>query len=226
MADADRSGKFLTSARTPVRVDSILVRSRFAQLLLLHAVSSPRSREPDACEVPRHRCRMSGACVGIGGEIVNRNKAKAVKAYRLELIRTKIAEPAPTVCSAADVARRYAHLEKYDREHLVRLDLDNQNRLIGEETVSIGTADASLVSVREVFKGALLNGAVRIIVLHQHPGGNPEPSAEDRVVEKKLVDAGEILGVPVMDFLIIGENGRFWCRQDGDDSAATAKDRR
>ena len=136
-----------------------------------------------------------------------------VRAYRLEVIRTKIAEPEAPLDSPRKVAQRYAYLEKYDREHLIRLDLDNQNRLIGEETVAIGTADASLLSPRELFKGALLNGAIRIIILHHHPSGNPEPSSEDRVVEEKLVEAGEILGVPVMDFLIIGEDGKYWSRQ-------------
>jgi len=140
---------------------------------------------------------------------------KIVKTYRLELIKTKIAEPAPTVTSSEEAAKRYRYLEKYDREHLIRLDLDNRNRIIGEETVSIGTADAAIVSPRELFKGALLNNAVRIIMIHNHPSGSAEPSSEDEKIETALQKAGELLAIPVLDFLIIGENGWYWSSADG-----------
>ena len=103
--------------------------------------------------------------------------------------------------------KRYAYLRRYDRERLIRVDLDGQNRVISEEVVSIGTADAALISPREVFRGALLSGASRIILVHNHPSGNPEPSPEDLFVKEKLERAGEILAVPVMDFVVVGEGG-------------------
>lgn len=136
-------------------------------------------------------------------------EGEIVRAYRLEVVRTRIAEPGPAVNSPDVVAKRYAHLERFDRERLIRLDLDNQNRLIGEETVSIGTADAAIMSPREVFRGALLSGATRIIVLHNHPGGDPAPSKEDHVVAEKLRQAGGLLDIPMLDFVIIGENGQY-----------------
>jgi DNA repair protein RadC len=135
---------------------------------------------------------------------------KMKNAYRLEVVRTRIAEPGERMNSPAEVGRHYAHLQKYDREHLIRLDLDNRNRVIGEETVSIGTGEAALISPREVFRGALLSGAAHIIILHNHPSGDPAPSREDRAVEEKLREAGELLAIPVIDFVIIGENGRYW----------------
>jgi len=135
---------------------------------------------------------------------------KTKQVYRLEVVRTKIAEPEAPVSSPGEVAKRYAHLERYDRERLIRVDLDNRNRMIGEEIVSIGVADGAMVSPREVFRGALLNSASRIIVLHNHPSGDPTPSNEDRVVMKALVEAGKLLAVPLMDFVIIGEGGRYW----------------
>ena len=134
---------------------------------------------------------------------------RTTNAYRLEVIRTKTAEPSTPLTSPSVVAERYAHLERYDRERLIRLDLDNQHRVIGEEVVSIGTAEAAIMSPREVFRGAILNGASRIIIVHNHPGGNPEPSREDLEVREKLVEAGELLAVPVVDFVIIGEGGRY-----------------
>jgi len=142
--------------------------------------------------------------------------AKIVKTYRLELVKTKIAEPAPAVNSSEEVAKRYGYLEKYDREHLIRLDLDNRNRIIGEETVAIGTAEAAILTPRELFKGALLNNAVRIILVHNHPSGSSEPSVEDGRIEDLLKEAGDLLAIPVVDFLIIGENGWYWSSVDGE----------
>ncbi|MGD2109325.1 MAG: JAB domain-containing protein [Phycisphaerae bacterium] len=139
-----------------------------------------------------------------------------VQAYRLEVVRTKIAEPSEELTSPGAVARRYSHLEQYDRERLIRLDLDNRNRVIGEEVVAIGTASAALMSPREIFRGAILNGASRIIILHNHPSGNSEPSQEDLVVKDKLTEAGELLAVPVVDFVIIGEHGQYWSIGDGE----------
>jgi DNA repair protein RadC len=134
-----------------------------------------------------------------------------VNAYKLEVVRTRIAEPAAPVNSTAEVAQRYSHLQRLDREHLIRLDLDNRNRIIGEETVSIGTAGAAIVTAREVFRGALLAGATRaIIIVHNHPSGDPQPSEEDRQVHEKLAEAGQILGIPVVDFIVIGEEGKYW----------------
>jgi len=87
--------------------------------------------------------------------------------------------------------------------------------VVGEEVVSIGTVNSTLVSPREVFKGAILNNAVRIILVHNHPGGNTEPSSEDEEVNGKLKEAGELLGIPMIDFVIIGEDGRYWSAAGG-----------
>jgi DNA repair protein RadC len=126
------------------------------------------------------------------------------------VVRTRIAAPAAPVNSTAEITERYAHLEQYDREHLVRLDLDNRNRVIGEEIVAIGTATSAPVIPSSVFKGAMLSGAVRIMILHNHPSGDPHPSAEDRQIQHRMVELGELLGLPVMDFLILGEKGAYW----------------
>ena len=107
------------------------------------------------------------------------------------------------------MVRHYGKVQQLDREHLIRLDLDNKNRLIGEETVSIGTAHAALTSPREVFRGAILNGASGIIVLHNHPSGDPEPSIEDRDIARRLRAVADLVAIPLLDFLIVGENGQF-----------------
>jgi len=129
------------------------------------------------------------------------------KAYKIEVVRTKIAEPLATFESATQVAEKYGYLEKYDREHVIRLDLDSQNRLVGEETVAIGTADMVALSPREIFRGALLNGAKSIIMLHNHPSGSLQFSKEDVEFYEAIKEAGKIIQIKVLDFLIIGEDG-------------------
>ena len=149
-----------------------------------------------------------------------------VSTYRLEVVRTKLGEPPATVNSSEETARRYAYLERYDRERLIRVDLDGQNRVVGEEIVSIGTATAALVSPREVFKGAILSNAVRVIVIHNHPSGNCGPSGEDHEINEKLREAGELLGIPVIDFVIVGEDGQYWSSGSGEgkvEPSATAR---
>ncbi len=101
-----------------------------------------------------------------------------------------------------------------DREHFLVVMLNTKNRIIGINTVSIGTVNASLVHPREVFKPALIAGASSIIVVHNHPSGDPAPSQEDLAVVKKLVEAGEILGIAVRDSLVIG-NTYFSFREKG-----------
>jgi len=71
------------------------------------------------------------------------------------------------------------------------------------------------LSPREIFKGALLNNATRIILIHNHPSGSAEPSCEDKQIENALREAGELLAIPVVDFLIIGENEWYWSSVDG-----------
>jgi len=131
-------------------------------------------------------------------------------------VRTKLREPQAAVNSSEETARRYAYLAKYDRERVIRLDLDSHNRVIGEEIISIGTVNSTLVNPREVFKGAILNNATRIILVHNNPGGYPEPSIEDEEISRQLRDGGKLLGIPVIDFVIIGENGRYWSSASGE----------
>lgn len=96
-----------------------------------------------------------------------------------------------------------------DRECFVRYDLNSKNDVIGKETVSIGTANSSLVHPREVFKGALINSAISIIIVHNHPSGDPSPSIEDRKVTEVIKKAGELLGITMLDHIIIGE-GKYY----------------
>lgn len=104
---------------------------------------------------------------------------------------------------------------RLDREHFWRIDLDARNRVLGYETVSIGTLTASLVHPREVFVGALLCKSAGVILAHNHPSGEIAPSPEDKETTRRLVKAGELLGVPVQDHIILGGDKYFSFKEGG-----------
>ena len=108
------------------------------------------------------------------------------------------------VSSPEDVVRRFQPLLR-DLKHEVFkvLLLDSANNLVRDVKVSDGILNSSLVHPREVFRHAILEPAASIILLHNHPSGNPEPSAEDLQVTKQIVDASKIIGIPVHDHIII-----------------------
>ena len=128
--------------------------------------------------------------------------------YRVELSlsRPQTTER-PPIHGPADIARFLSPLQALDREAFYAVHMDARNRLCGLEQISVGTLNASLVHPREVYKGALLANASRIIVAHNHPSGNLDPSKEDLTVTKRLSQAGEILGVPLLDHVVIGGGG-------------------
>ena len=94
-----------------------------------------------------------------------------------------------------------------DREILLSIMLTVKNDLIGVETVSIGSITASTTTPRDVFKSAILANAVSIIVCHNHPSGELTPSINDIAITKELVNAGELLGIKVLDHLIVSNQG-------------------
>ena len=94
-----------------------------------------------------------------------------------------------------------------DREMLVSIMLTTTNQLIGVETVSIGTLNSAHVSPREIFKSAILANAFGIIICHNHPSGELDPSNEDRKVTDLITDAGDLLGIKLIDHVIVSHKG-------------------
>ncbi|MDU5080541.1 DNA repair protein RadC [uncultured Tissierella sp.] len=92
------------------------------------------------------------------------------------------------------------------KEEFRILILDTKNQITKVETISIGTLNASIVHPRDVFKSALLNSANAIILTHNHPSGDPTPSNEDINITNRLIDAGNLIGIKVLDHIIIGDN--------------------
>ena len=98
---------------------------------------------------------------------------------------------------------------------LIVLLLDGRHRVMGQELVSQGTLTASLVHPREVFRPALRACAASLVLVHNHPSGDPTPSAEDRDVTTRLARAGEILGVRIVDHVVVAERGYCSLREEG-----------
>ena len=90
-----------------------------------------------------------------------------------------------------------------DREIFVVLHLDVRNRVVAHEIISIGTQTASMVHPREVFKSAILKGACSLILAHNHPSGDPSPSKDDIDLTHRLVEAGRLMGIDVLDHIIV-----------------------
>jgi len=96
-------------------------------------------------------------------------------------------------------------LRYHDKEHFKALLLDTRNRCIGTPSVSIGSLNSNVAHPREVFHEAVSHSAASIIVAHNHPSGDPTPSEEDKALTRRLVEAGKIMGIQVLDHLIIGD---------------------
>jgi len=97
-------------------------------------------------------------------------------------------------------------MRDYDREHFLVIYLDRKGGVIAKENVSIGGLHSSIVHPREVFKTAVKRSAASIILAHNHPSGDPAPSKEDIDITRRLIEAGRIMGIEIIDHVIIGEN--------------------
>lgn len=113
---------------------------------------------------------------------------------------------------AAEILAKY--LKGTDRENFVVLMLDIKNKVLGINTVSVGSLTATVVHPREVFKPAILMNAAGIILGHNHPSGDVGPSKEDIATTKKMVEAGKLLDIPVLDHVIVGD-GFTSLREEG-----------
>jgi len=112
-----------------------------------------------------------------------------------------------SVTSPDKVAEIFIPLFKDEvKEKFTVVCLNSANKIIKFETISVGSLNASIVHPREVFKTAIENNSASVLLMHNHPSGNPEPSSEDIAITRKLREGGTILGIPVVDHIIIAGN--------------------
>jgi len=140
-----------------------------------------------------------------------------IPAVRVALVRERIVVSALRVIrspeDAATVLREV--IGDYDRETFTELLLDAKNRVVAIHIASIGSLDSAPVHPREIFKAAILANARVVILGHNHPSGDPEPSQHDVHVTRQLTEAGRLLGVPVLDHIIVGDGVHVSLRARG-----------
>lgn len=105
---------------------------------------------------------------------------------------------------------------RFDKEHFIIAYLDNENKLLGSDTISTGTINASIVHPRDVMKQAIQYNSDRLILAHNHPSGNPTPSDEDRNITRRLEEVADLLDRKIIDHIIIGRDDYYSFREQGD----------
>jgi DNA repair protein RadC len=136
----------------------------------------------------------------------------AIEAGRRTLLRGR--RDRAQVLSARDVAELLVpQFGARPVEHFGLVLLDTKHRVLRVSVISIGTLDASVVHPREVFREAITGGAAAIVLFHNHPSGDPRPSAEDVRLTKRLLAAGDLMGIDVLDHVVISET-RFFSMKD------------
>jgi DNA repair protein RadC len=125
------------------------------------------------------------------------------------------AGPKETIDSAEDVMALMDHLRYEKREHFIAILLDTKNNVIRTAPIHVGTLNASIVGPREIFREAIRDGAASVILVHNHPSGDSTPSPEDHEVTQHLVKIGDMLDIPVVDHVVIGERRCFSFAESG-----------
>lgn len=130
--------------------------------------------------------------------------------------RRRAFDPRPIIDGARAAAGAFPQKDRIARkENFYVLCLNARRQLLKTDLVSVGTLSASLVHPREVFSAAISSGAAAIVAMHNHPSGDPSPSAEDREATRRLQRAGELLGIPLADHVIVSESSFFSFRESG-----------
>lgn len=163
--------------------------------------------------LPRRTAEELAALNGLGPAKVGTLLATVELAVRLS---SRQRTGPVTIGSPADVAGLVME-EMRDclREHFRVVLLDVKNKVLGIEEISIGSLNASLVHPREVFRPAVLRASAGIILLHNHPSGDPTPSREDLEVTRRLCEVGKLVGIEVLDHVVIGDGRFFSFREKG-----------
>jgi DNA repair protein RadC len=131
------------------------------------------------------------------------------------MARTTLKETV-TVRTPKDAADLLMEELRYlQKEHFVCLFLNTKNHVIGQETLSMGSLNASIVHPREVFRAAIKRSSASIICVHNHPSGDPTPSSEDIQITQRLVEAGDLVGIDVLDHIVIGDQSFVSLKEQG-----------
>lgn len=147
----------------------------------------------------------------------------SVKAVQLKCVaeisrRMAMANRRDRICmnDAESIAAYYMEMMRHEaKEHLLLSMYDSNSKLLGDEMISVGTCNSSLISPREIYLQALSHQAVYVVLLHNHPSGDPRPSEEDILVTERIKKCGELLDIPLMDHIIVGDNCYYSFHEQG-----------
>jgi len=135
---------------------------------------------------------------------------KQIKAvYEIITVNDEISsylKPLTRYVSPQQIYETFSFLKRETKEYFFALHLDGKNRIVCVDQVSVGSLNQSIVHPREVFKSCLLSNAAAVILVHQHPTGDSAPSSEDIAITRRLKEAGDLLGIKVLDHIIIGDD--------------------
>jgi DNA repair protein RadC len=131
----------------------------------------------------------------------------------LELAKRHLIHDIEPLRTMQDILVRLADIRTKQQEYFVCLSLDGGQRLIAQRTITIGTLDTVLAHPREVFSDAIVDRAACIIVTHNHPSGDPSPSQKDTSLTQQLAAAGQLLGIPLRDHIIVTKTDHYSYRQ-------------
>jgi DNA repair protein RadC len=137
-------------------------------------------------------------------------KLRMIKAvYETMTVKDNITDyltPNTRYTNPSQIFETFSFLRAETKESFCTVHLDGKNRIVCLEIVSVGTLNQAIVTARDTFKTALLSNAAALILVHNHPTGDPTPSAEDLEVTRRLREAGELLGIKVLDHIIVGDS--------------------
>ena len=142
---------------------------------------------------------------------INSGKATTILASQ-ELVKRALKvrdETLPVIQSTKDVLAQAVYMRDKSREHLMAIYLNARNEMVYKKPMFVGTLNANLVHPREIFQEALKQNAASVILVHNHPSGDSEPSQDDLEITKRIIEAGKIMGIDVLDHIIITKTKIF-----------------
>ncbi|HMR01276.1 MAG TPA: DNA repair protein RadC [Candidatus Gracilibacteria bacterium] len=119
------------------------------------------------------------------------------------------------ITSTEDIYEVTKNMQYLKKEYVRGIYLNTRNQIIHNEIITIGSLDANILHPREIFRPAIEHGAYALIMIHNHPSGDPSPSTADQITTQKIQKASKILKIPLLDHIIIGENSYFSFHRDG-----------
>ena len=185
------------------------------------------NQDESALRLAEHLLEQQGGLAGLGGATAEAlEQVKGIGAAKASTIlaaielgrRVALLEPAQrlTIKTPDDVAALLLPRFRYEsREHFLAVLLSTKNHILKTAVISIGSLNASIVHPRELFREAINCRAASVILAHNHPSGDPTPSPEDVALTRKLVEAGSLLDIPVLDHLILGDGKYISLKEKG-----------